>query len=141
MKLKSIIGTAVVLTFGLGSIAALAAGDYFPPERLHCKTDVAGKLTCSDFNRKYLVEDTHTANFPAGKDVVFAFASGAGYVDSDNQWSVFYTFKEAGGKNVKLKSINTSIQPDLKVGAWKQIKDLYSCTAGYMSCPITNLPA
>jgi len=141
MKLKTIAGCAIALTMGLGSVVALAANDYYPPERLHCKTDAAGKLSCSDFNRKYLIEDTHTADFPAGKEIVFTFATGAAYFTDQNEWSVFYTFKDSSSKNVKLKTTNYSIQPNLTNGAWKKNKDIYTCTAGYMSCPITNLPA
>jgi hypothetical protein len=140
MKLNSIFVCATAIAMGLVSVTAFATDNYYPPERLHCKADASGKLTCSDFNRKYLVEDTHTADFPAGKEVVLTFASGAAYTDH-NQWSVFYTFKDTHSKNMKLKSTSDSIQADLKNGAWKQLKDLYTCTAGYMSCPITNLPA
>jgi|GEM_PF-2121463 hypothetical protein len=140
MKLKTIIGSAVALTLGLGGVA-FAAGDYFAPERMHCKIDNAGKLSCSDFNRSYLTEDTHTAQLPPGKDLVFNFATGAAYFDEgSNAWTVFFTYKDTSSKNVKLRSVNTSIQPDLKNGAWKKNKDIYTCTAGYMSCPITNLP-
>ena len=55
--------------------------------------------------------------------------------------SEMYVYKDANGKSVKLKTINTSIKPDVKNGAWKQFKDeFYTCDTGYMSCPITNLP-
>ncbi len=141
MKLKQMIGCAIAITMGLGSIAAIASSDYYPPERLHCRVDNAGKLTCSDFNRKYLVEDTYTADFPAGKEIIFTFATGAAYSTPQNEWAVFYTFKDTHSKMVKLRTTNTDIQPSLKNGAWKKNKDLYTCSAGYMSCGITNLPA
>jgi hypothetical protein len=100
----------------------------------------AGKLSCADFNRAYLTEHTHTANILAGESVTFTFETGVAYRSSQNQWVIFYTYKDFKGKNVTLKSVDPSIQPDMKVGAWKAQKDFYTCKSGYMSCPITNLP-
>ncbi|MBX3708542.1 MAG: hypothetical protein KIT56_06390 [Gammaproteobacteria bacterium] len=139
MKLKTMVIGAVAIAFGLSGVA-VAAGDYHPPERLHCKVNDAGNLSCFDFNRAYLVEATHTADLPPGKEVVFNFSTGTAFVTSQNEWSVFYTYIDSSFKNVRIKTISTSIRPDVQVGAWKKTKDYYSCTAGYMSCPITNLP-
>ena len=141
MKLKKIVVSCISIGLGLVSVAALAATDYFPPERLLCKVDNASNLTCSDFNRKYLMEYTHTADFPAGKEIVFTFSSGTAYFTSQHEWSVFFTYKNTTGKNIRLTSVNTTIHPNIDVGAWKKHPDFYTCTAGYMSCPITNLPA
>src|SRR5262245_42061031 len=114
MKLKAIVGSALAITLGLGSVAYAGGSDYFPPERINCKTNSVGRLNCSDFNRNYLVEDTYTADFPAGKDVVFNFNSGVAYhTPNESQWTVFFTYKDTHGKNVKLKTVNESIRPDL----------------------------
>lgn len=139
MKLKSLIVSAVALTLGMGGVA-FASGDYFPPERMHCKLDQAGKMVCSDFNRQYLTESTHTADLPPGKDLVFNFSSGTAYKTNENEWAVFYTYKDPASKNVRIRTINTTIAPDMVNGNWTRYKDIYTCTAGYMSCPITNLP-
>lgn len=140
MILKNIIRGAVILALGVSGVA-FAGDDYYPPERIHCQADNAGKMSCSDFNRQYLVEGTHTAQLPPGKDLVFNFSTGAAYKSSDSEWVAFYTYRDSSGKNVRLRSVNTNIQPDLETGAWKIYKDFYICTAGYMSCPITNLPS
>lgn len=140
MKLKVIALSLIVMTFGMSSVA-LSASDYYPPERIHCSVDNVGKLKCDDFNRKYLIEDTYTADFPNGQEVL-TFTSGVAYFTQQDEWQIFYTYKDSDGKNVKLKSISYSIKPDTQNGAWKKFKeDFYNCTAGYMSCPITNLPA
>ncbi|VVC76597.1 hypothetical protein AQUSIP_19190 [Aquicella siphonis] len=140
MKLKTIIGGVFALMLGMGG-TAFAAGDYYPPERLHCKADAMGKVVCTDFNRQYLVESTHTANLPTGKDLVFVFASGTAFSTDQNEWSVFYTYKDPDSRNVRLKTVNTSIKPSFTAGSWTKFKDFYTCTTGYMSCPLTNLPA
>lgn len=138
MSLKTIIVSAIAMSLGISSIA-FAANDYFPPERIRCSVDNIGKLSCNDFNRKYLVEDTYTADFPSGQEVVFLFGTGVAYYDTQDQWQVFYTYKDSTGKSVKLKSISYSIKPDIQTGAWIKYKDeFYNCTAGYMSCPIFN---
>lgn len=140
MKMKSMISCIGALALGFSGLA-FASGSYSPPERLHCKTDTAGKLSCSEFNRQYLIESTYTADLPAGKNVVFNFASGAAYYTDQDEWTVFYTYKNAKSENVRLKSINTSIKPDLDNGAWQKGKDFYTCSAGYMSCGVTSLPS
>lgn len=140
MKLKNIFGSAVVLALGVSGVA-FASGDYYPPERLHCKQDTMGKLVCAEFNRDYLIESTHTADLPPGKDMVFVFASGTAYATNMNEWSVFYTYKDSTSKNVRLKTVSTSIKPSFSGSSWVKNKDFYSCTNGYMSCPITNLPS
>lgn len=136
MKVKALIG---MIALGLSGVA-FAAGAYFPPERMHCKLNEAGNLSCSDFNRQYLTEATHTADLPAGKELVFNFSSGTAYAD-ENEWVVFFTYKDASGKNIRIKTVSSSISPDLENGSWKAYKDIYTCTTGYMSCPITNLPS
>jgi hypothetical protein len=136
MKLKAI-GCMLALSVGLSGVA-LAAGSYYPPERLHCQVSEAGKLACADFNREYLTEATYTANFEPGKEVIFIFASGSAFAAGD-EWSVFYTYKDMYGKNIRLKSANTSIHPDFDAGEWNKMKNYFVCTAGYMSCPIVGL--
>ena len=139
MKLKNLVVSMMSIALGIGSAAALAAGDYFPPERLHCKVDNSFNLTCSDFNRRYLIEYTRTADFPPGKDIILTFDHGTAYADQ-KEWSVFFTYADTKGKNVRLATVDTSIHPDFQNGAWKKNFDHFRCTAGYMSCPITSLP-
>jgi hypothetical protein len=140
MKLNTIVNSMLVFGLGLSlsgvSSAAFAVGDYYPPERMHCMLSAAGKLSCSDFNRQYLVEDTYTANLEVGKDMIFRFARGVAFSAGANEWSIFYTYKNADGKNVKLKTSSILIKPDLQNGAWTSFKNYYTCTTGYMSCPI-----
>lgn len=136
MNRKKIITAAMSLALGFGGVAF--AADYYAPERLMCKLDMFGKLSCADFNRAYLVEHTYTADFPATNTMTFSFATGTAY-QTNNEWVVFYTYKNSFGKNVTLKSTSVSIKPNLKVGAWKMDKNIYTCEAGYMSCPITDL--
>lgn len=131
---------AVIALAGLSGVA-VAATSYYPPERLHCKVDKVGKLSCADFNHEYLAEATYTADFPAEKDVVFTFAWGSAFVTSTNEWGVFYTYKDSNGKNIRLKTINTAIHPDFQHGEWSVMRNYYLCTAGYMSCPITDSSA
>lgn len=137
MKLKMII-TSAALAFGLSGVAF--ANDYYAPERLHCKLDAMGKLSCADFNRTYLIEHTYTAEFPSANVQTFSFATGVAYQTND-EWVVFYTYKNTYGKNIVLKTTNTSMQPNMTTGAWKNYKNIYTCEAGYMSCPITSLPS
>jgi len=139
--MKVIVTGLAALLLGLGSVA-YAAGDYFPPERIHCsRTNDAAKPVCTEFNRQYLTEDVAT-NIEVGKDEVFSFASGSAYYTPDNAVAVFFTYKNPHFKTVKLKTVNASIKPDLANGSWRKISgDLYICDAGYMHCPINNLPA
>lgn len=141
MKRRRALGCVVALVLGVSGVAH-AAGDYFPPERLHCTMDSLRKVTCEGFSKQYLVEDTYTVNFPVGKDVSLMFASGVAYFTPDEkEMSVFFTYKDGQNKTIKLKTVNTSIRPDLKNGAWKRFKDeFYTCDSGYMNCPITDLP-
>lgn len=139
MKLKTLIISTIAAALGISGMA-FAANDYFPPERLHCSVDNVGKLTCSDFNRKYLVEDTYTADFPQGKQVLFMFSDGVAYFTNQDEWQIFYTYKDTSGKNVKLKTTSYSIKPDIQNGKWIKFKEeYYSCNASYMSCPIISL--
>lgn len=136
MKIKALIAT--VLTLGINS-AAFAFTDYYPPERLSCNL-TNNKLTCSDFNRNYLMEDTYTADFNKGEEM-FHFGSAVAYF-AQNEASIFFTYHDNDNKMVKLKTVNTSIKPNLTKGQWKRVTDdIYTCDVGYMSCPITNLPS
>ena len=140
MKLKSIL-VGLVTVLGLSTIAlSQAANSYYPPERINCNL-VGSKVSCEGFNHQYLAEDTYTANFD-GKDQVFGFASGAAYYNSDrSEVSVFYTYTNANAKNVKLKTVSTTIRPDFENGNWTKVaEDVYVCKSGYMHCPITSLP-
>lgn len=142
MKIKHALTGLAALIVGFSGVAH-AAGDYFPPERIHCTVTSANKLACEGFSKQYLMEDTYTVDFPAGKDISLYFKSGVAYLTSDNsEVSIFFTYKDVNDKMVKLKTVNTSIRPDLSNGAWKKSKqDFYTCDSGYMSCPITNLPS
>lgn len=141
MKLKAIMGCLMAAAMGMSS-AVYAAGDYFPPERMHCHIDAANKLSCDGFERAYLTEDASNVNIPRGKDETFFFVSGSAYfTPSKDEASVFFTYKNTRFKTVKLKTASTAIRPDFENGSWKQLsKDIYTCNAGYMHCPITNLP-
>lgn len=142
MKITYMFGHVAALVLGMSGVVH-AAGDYFPPERLHCSMDSLNKLTCDGFSRQYLVEDTYTVNLPAGKEVSLMFSSGVAYFTPDqNETSIFFTYKDNFNKTIKLKTVNTSIRPDLKNGEWKKLKnEFYTCDSGYMSCPITDLPS
>jgi hypothetical protein len=135
------LASVIALTLGLTGIAC-AGNNYFPPERIDCRLSGGEQLNCDGFNRKYLLEDTYNADFPKGRDDTFHFYSAVAYFNSDqSEASVFYTYHNTSGKMVKLKTFNTSIRPDLTFNTWKKFKnDIYRCTAGYMQCPITNLP-
>lgn len=140
---KIIIATvaATLAALSLGVATAAPITNYVPPERIDCMLD-KGKLRCEGFAHQYLVEDTYTADLD-DKDQVFNFASGAAYYNTDkSQATVFFTYRNANFKNVKVKSANTTIRPDFENGAWVRVQDdLYVCKAGYMQCPITSLPA
>ena len=92
----------IALTVGFSGVA-FAGTNYFPPERIHCTLSPASKLSCSDFNRQYLTENTYTADLETGKEIVLNFASGVAFTESANRWSVFYTYKTTNNKMVKLK--------------------------------------
>lgn len=143
MEFKNIIMTTfAALSLSAISIASAApAINYIPPERIHCMLD-QGKLNCEGFAHQYLVEDTYTADFD-DKDQVFSFSSGAAYYNADkSEATVFFTYRNANFKNVKLKSAITSIRPDFNNGSWVRVQDdLYVCKSGYMQCPITSLPS
>ena len=135
MKLNHVLGLTA-LTLGL-STTACAGLDYFPPERMNCKLDQTNQLICDGFNRQFLVEDAFSVDFPNGKSQVVHFVSGAAYVTPVGEASIFYTYNDNAGKMVKLKTTTSKIQPDLAF-SWKQLNsDIYTCTAGYMQCPIT----
>lgn len=142
MRVSRVVSYALLLLSGV-SMSALAAGDYFPPERIHCHLNKAGTMNCDGFSRQYLQEDTHTANLPEGKDISFFFSSGVAYFTADeSETSIFFTYRDPSGKFVKLKTVNNTIKPDTAAGAWKRYKDeYYTCNTSYMNCPITNLPS
>lgn len=137
MNLGTKIGMVVSLL--VLSQAALA-NTYYPPERIHCKLNETNQLSCGDFNRQYLAEDTYTVDFQNGKEQILYFVSGAAYfTDHQESASIFYSYHDARGKMVKLKTINSSLRPDFVNGSWKFLKDnIYVCDNSYMSCPITN---
>lgn len=140
MKLKTMLSASIALALGLGA-NVFAASNYAPPERLQCTVSDSGILSCSNFNRSYLTEGLFSADIPHGKEMVYAFVQGYAFQAGQHEWGVFYTYRNVNGKTVKLKSINVTIMPDLAGGKWKQYKDIYTCTTGYMTCPITNLPS
>jgi len=134
MKLRSLCVSIAGLVFGLGSVAYGA--NYFPPEHIQCKLVNGSQLSCNDFNRDYLKEHTYTANLKE-TDKLFSFHSAVAYFTNQNEWSILMTYKDTEAKNVTLRTIRTSITPDLKNGAWKRYRDeFYTCDAGYMSCVI-----
>jgi hypothetical protein len=140
MKLK-LIGSAIVLALGLANVAYAKINTYYPPERMHCGLSDAGKLSCHDFNRQYLTEDTYTANLSDKEEAFYFYSAAAYYAPSREETSVFFTYHNAKGKMAKLKTIQTTIRPDLSSGKWRKVGgDIYVCDAGYMSCGITSLP-
>jgi len=141
MRLKPIIVGMTVLVLGMGT-QAFAANDYYPPERISCNMTNTGKLNCDGIDHHYLVEDGTTADFPLGKDQTFHFISGAAYFSGGmEEVTVIYTYNDHNYRTVKLRNALLSIRPNLTVGAWKKVNSYgYVCDAGYMSCPITNLP-
>lgn len=141
MKFKNLlIGTVSVLSLGIAA-AAMAGNSYYPPERINCAI-TGGKLSCEGFNHAYLVEDTYTADL-GNKNQVFAFVSGSAYFTPDkSEARVFFTYRNAHNKTVKIRSVNNSIRPDFENGRWSNVSgDLFVCKDGYMHCPITSLPA
>ena len=144
MKLKIVAGSIFALTLGLIGVAhANAVSSYYPPERIHCMLSGQNEVSCDEFNRQYLVEDTSNADLQQNRHETFHFVSGAAYFTPDQKEAViFYTYNNHHYKMVKLKTINPNIRPDLFNGNWRKVaEDIYTCDAGYMSCPITNLPA
>ena len=136
MKLRTICVSIIGLTLGLGSIA-YGSESYFAPEHLQCRLD-NNKLSCNDFNRAHLIENTYTADFQ-NSNKLFTFFSGVAYFTAQNEWSIIFTYKDALAKNVTLRTVSTSIKPDLKSGAWVRYKDeFYTCTTGYRSCLFTR---
>lgn len=131
---------SLVLTMAVGCV--YAGNSYYPPEHLDCKRTATSDLKCESFNRAYLIENTTTADFDKDKPQAFLFYSGAAYYANQqhDEVTVIYTYHNAAGKNVTLKTVDTSITPDLKNGAWVTKGDISTCDAGYRSCPITNLP-
>lgn len=135
MKLKKI--CAGFLSLSLFSLANCVYAAHFAPEHIQCEL-VSNALSCRDFDRQYLTEHTHTADFPGGQ-VFFSFASAIAYMDLDEKWSVFFTYKDANQKNVTLKSINPTIKPVLSNGAWVKLREnTYSCDAGYRNCQFVD---
>ena len=139
MRLPVLI-SALALTLGLSGIAH-AASDYYPPERLHCKATESG-FKCDNFNRQYLIEDISSNGLPSDKDAVYNFTSGTAYYTPDQrQAAVFFSYHDSQGNKIRLRTVNYDIKPNLQTGSWQKFKDdIYQCNAGYMSCPITNLP-
>ena len=135
MKLKTICAGIIGLTLGLGSIA-YAATSYFVPEHVQCTLDSKNKLSCNDFNRNLLTEHTYTnADFENERNKLFSFFSAVAYFTPEKEWSILFTYKDTKYKNVTLRTVNTSIKPDLKNGSWVKFKDeFYTCDAGYRSC-------
>lgn len=143
MELKILVaGLVSALAFSVcaPALASSSQANYYPPERISC-SKINNKLSCEGFLHQYLIEDTYTADLD-DKDHVFSFASGAAYFNADkSEATVFYSFRNASNKVVKLKSAVTSIRPDLENGSWEEVQDdLYVCRSGYMQCPITSLP-
>lgn len=138
MKLKTIVSVAA-LTMGCCGLAH-AGVEYFPPERVECRLDTGLKLNCEGFNRQYLAEHVHTANFEHGQDKGFTFRSAVAYFTPDEkEWSILVTYKDIQNKEVILKSVNYTIKPDLRNGDWKRTKnEFYTCESSYMNCSLTK---
>jgi len=135
MKLKALIGMVLFCLSGV----VFSAGGYFPPERMQCRLN-DGNLTCENFNRQYLREATYGIDLPSGRDFVFLFSSGTAYHSEQNEWAIYYTYKEPiSGKRIRIKTINTNISPDLVRGSWQGNNDFYVCHAGYMSCSMNPI--
>ena len=140
MKLKAIVGS--VLFLALGNMAYADGGRYAPPERINCTVNNASQLVCNGFNRQYLIEDKTTADLEKGKTETFYFTSGVAYfTPSMNEASVYFSYNNSKFKIVRLKTVNSSIHPNIQSGDWEKFKDdIYVCDTGYMGCTITNLP-
>ncbi len=135
MKLRAIAVGAVVL---MGLSGVVFASEFMPAERIHCMVNEVGKLSC-EINHEVLVEHTYTADMPVGKEVVFNFAGAVAYFanqkDGALDWSILYTYVDTKFKNVTLRTVNTTIKPNLQSGTWKRFKnEYYYCNQGYMSC-------
>src|SRR3990167_8814381 len=126
MKLKAMFAACMLMS-GLVTIAHARSLTFSPPERLNCHLNSAQKLNCDDFDRLYLTEDTFTADFQEGKDQAFYFASAAAYLaPAEHTAAVFFTYRNAQSKFVKLKTIPVTAYPDIENGHWKQLtKDIY----------------
>src|SRR3990167_4591735 len=104
MKLGKIVSGAALLALALSGVAyASASGSYYPPERIHCTKSDGNRIHCEGFNHQYLTEDLYTANFDK-KDDTFNFYSGTAYFTPDmSQATVFFTYKNADQRIMKLK--------------------------------------
>lgn len=145
MKISNLAISVLAITLGMSSVAnARNNAVYNPPERINCGLSAASQLSCGDFNHNYLGEGLYTAEFNPGQEQAFYFASAAAYFTTNHQEArVFFTYRNAKGKMVRLETFNTSIQPDLASGSWKAVgtgNDIFTCNEGYMNCGITNLP-
>jgi hypothetical protein len=135
MNLKTICAGIIGLTLGLGSVA-YGESHYFAPEHLQCRLDAHQKIACNEFNRNYLTEHTYTGNLQE-RSKLFTFYTGVAYVTQNDEWNIIFTYKDNESQNVTLRTINTSIKPDLKNGGWVRFKDeFYVCSEGYRSCMI-----
>lgn len=142
MKLKIFIASLVAVVFGFNGIACARPGSYYPPERLNCQLKNNARFQCEPIDRHYLVEDMTNANLQKNRTEVFHFVSAVAYFTANHlEASVFYTYENTSMKMVKLRTIDPSIRPDITHGTWKKFNnDIYTCDAGYLSCPISSLP-
>lgn len=143
MKFSHIAASVLAVTLGMSSVA-YAKNDpvYYPPERISCSLKADGQLTCGDFERNYLIEGTHTADFNQDQEQTFTFTSATAYTGYEVK--VIFGYVNAKNKKVVLETFDTSIQPDLASGSWKPLNnnhDIYTCNEGYKNCGITNLPS
>lgn len=140
MRIAKIVCGVAVLGMALSGMAyASTTGTYFPPERIHCVKNESSKIRCEGFSHQYLTEDLYTAHFDKKEDT-FNFVSGVAYFTPDmSEASVFFTYKNADQKIVKLKTTSVLLHPVKENSAWTKVQDdLYVCDAGYMHCPITD---
>lgn len=132
MKLKTIM-SMVAMTLGCSGLA-VAGSEYFPPEHIQCRLSAVAKLNCDGFDRQYLTEHTHTADFTQAGDKNLNFSSAVAYMDND-KWTVFVTYKDVKNKSVLLKTINYSIKPNISKQSWVNHKnEYYTCNTSYMAC-------
>lgn len=140
MKSKSLIGRVVAFMLIGCSVSYAMPGSYFPPERIDCILNDANNPYCMEFNRDFLTEDFSNAVLKQDKHKTFYFYSAVAYATADQSYSVFYTYRNYLFETIKLKTVSPAIRPDLTSGEWlAKDKDMYVCTAGYMSCSITKL--
>lgn len=134
--------STVAVTLGMVGIAHAQTYNYYPPERIHCMLNDTEALSCNEFDRQYLIEDATNADLKKNEGMTFHFFSAvAFFTPNKEESSIFFTYHNHLQKVVKLKTTDFSLKPDLKNGAWKQLnEDIYICDAGYMHCPITNVP-